>query len=100
MDNAMLAKKIRDLFILMLFLLLTVLVMPRLPNSAKLVMAQLRVKKNLGRDAVIRVYDAVGNGIETHQRKGHFKEGEVSSSGSIAERQPHTRLRPCKRCAV
>jgi hypothetical protein len=26
------------------------------------------------RDAVIRVYDAAGNGIETHEHKGDFKE--------------------------
>ena len=25
-------------------------------------------------DAVIRVYDAAGNVIETHEHKGHFKE--------------------------
>ena len=30
-------------------------------------------------DAVIRVYDAAGNVIETHEHKGDFKNGESKS---------------------
>ena len=29
-------------------------------------------------DAVIRVYDAAGNVIETHEHKGDFKTGKVA----------------------
>jgi hypothetical protein len=43
-------------------------------KRAKLVMARLRVNKNLGHDAVIRVYDDAGNVIETHKHTGDFKE--------------------------
>jgi hypothetical protein len=30
--------------------------------------------RSRSRDAVIRVYDAAGNVIETHEKKGEFKE--------------------------
>jgi hypothetical protein len=35
--------------------------------------------RSRSRDAVIRVYDAAGNVIETHAHKGDFKEMEKSS---------------------
>jgi len=47
------------------------------PNHAKrrLFFRSMRKLPLLGCDAVIRVYDAAGNVIETHEHAGEFKEG-------------------------
>ena len=41
-------------------------------------------------DAVIRVYDAAGNVIETHQHKGDFKEWECRAKQKAAVRRSTT----------
>src|SRR4030095_7757037 len=40
-------------------------------------------------DAVIRVYDAAGNEIETHQHAGDFKSGELLLSSHRSSAKPN-----------